>query len=99
MPCRSDAPSLGCDALAASSNQCLEGVPGLGFVICRHAALARCRGQATTLALDLFDQWQSFQATGQYRFTPPTHVIAALHRALAELRTEGGQPAGRRATR
>jgi 2-aminoethylphosphonate-pyruvate transaminase len=87
-----DAPSLGCDALTASSNKCLEGVPGLGFVICRRAVLARCRGQATTLALDLFNRWQGFQATGQYRFTPPTHVIAALHQALAGLCTEGGQP-------
>ena len=29
------------DAVAASSNKCIEGVPGLGFVICRREALAR----------------------------------------------------------
>ena len=87
-----DAATTPFDALAASSNKCLEGVPGLGFVICRSTALAACRGNATTLTLDLYDQWQAFVASGQYRFTPPTHVIAALWQALAELRAEGGQP-------
>jgi 2-aminoethylphosphonate-pyruvate transaminase len=89
-----DAAALGCLAIAASSNKCLEGVPGLGFVVCRRAALEECRGNATTLSFDLFEQWQGLRASGQYRFTPPTHVIAALHQALAELRAEGG-PAGR----
>ncbi len=87
-----DATTMQFDALAASSNKCIEAVPGLGFVICRAAALAACRGNATTLALDLHDQWQSLAATGQYRFTPPTHVIAALRQALAEFWAEGGQP-------
>ena len=82
------------DAVAASSNKCIEGVPGLGFVICREPALAAAKGNATTLTLDLYDQWQSLRATGQYRFTPPIHVIVAFHRALQEFWAEGGQ-AGR----
>jgi len=85
------------DALAASSNKCIEGVPGLGFVICREAALGEAGGNATTLVLDLYDQWQAFVKTGQYRFTPPIHVIVAFHRALEEFRAEGAQPVrGRR---
>ena len=85
------------DALAASSNKCIEGVPGLGFVICREGALAETKGNATTLVLDLHDQWQNLVKTGQYRFTPPIHVIVAFHRALEEFRDEGGQPGrGRR---
>ncbi|MGH6815888.1 MAG: 2-aminoethylphosphonate--pyruvate transaminase [Hyphomicrobiaceae bacterium] len=79
------------DALAASSNKCLEGVPGLGFIIARTAALAETKGNATTLVLDLHDQWQNFAKTGQYRFTPPIHVIVAFHRALEEFFAEGGQ--------
>jgi 2-aminoethylphosphonate-pyruvate transaminase len=78
------------DAIAASSNKCIEGVPGLGFVICRREALARSKSQATTLVLDLHDQWSNFEATGQYRFTPPTHVIVAFHQALEEFAAEGG---------
>ena len=78
------------DALAASSNKCLEGVPGLGFVVCRKEALAACKGNATTLVLDLFDQAEGFAKTGQYRFTPPIHVIVALGKAIEEHAAEGG---------
>jgi 2-aminoethylphosphonate-pyruvate transaminase len=85
-----DASRLTCDAIAASSNKCIEGVPGLGFVICRKTALEAANGQATTLALDLHDQWANFVKTGQYRFTPPIHVIVAFHEALKEFFAEGG---------
>ncbi len=92
-----DATRVRFDALAASSNKCIEGVPGLGFVICREAALAETKGNATTLVLDLHDQWQNFAKTGQYRFTPPIHVIVSFHQALSEFWAEGGQPGrGRR---
>jgi 2-aminoethylphosphonate-pyruvate transaminase len=81
-----------CDAIAASSNKCIEGIPGLGFVIAREVALAETKGNATTLTLDLHDQWQNFVKTGQYRFTPPIHVIVSFHQALEEFFAEGGQP-------
>jgi 2-aminoethylphosphonate-pyruvate transaminase len=85
-----DARAVPYDALAASSNKCLEGVPGLGFVVCRKTALAECKGNATTLVLDLFDQADGFARTGQYRFTPPIHVIVALGKAIEEHAAEGG---------
>lgn len=85
-----DARKIRYDALAASSNKCLQGVPGLGFVVCRNTALASCKGNATTLVLDLFDQAEALARTGQYRFTPPTHVIVALGKALEEHAAEGG---------
>jgi 2-aminoethylphosphonate-pyruvate transaminase len=85
-----DARKVPYDALAASSNKCLEGVPGLGFVVCRKTALAECKGNATTLVLDLFDQAEGFTRTGQYRFTPPIHVIVALGKAIEEHAAEGG---------
>jgi 2-aminoethylphosphonate-pyruvate transaminase len=78
------------DAVAASANKCLEGVPGLGFVVCRRDALAATEGNATTLSLDLLDQRRSLEKTGQYRFTPPIHVIVAFHQALQEFFAEGG---------
>ena len=87
-----DATTTTFDAVAASSNKCIEGVPGLGFVICRETALAETKGNATTLVLDLHDQWQNFTKTGQYRFTPPIHVIVSFHQALTEFWAEGGQP-------
>jgi 2-aminoethylphosphonate-pyruvate transaminase len=87
-----DAQAIKPDAIAASSNKCIEGVPGLGFVICRKAALEATTGNATTLVLDLHDQWRNFEKTGQYRFTPPIHVIVSFHQALVEFFEEGGQP-------
>jgi 2-aminoethylphosphonate-pyruvate transaminase len=85
-----DAVKVPYDAMASSSNKCLEGVPGLGFVVCRKTALAECKGNATTLVLDLFDQAENFAKTGQYRFTPPIHVIVALGKAIEEHAAEGG---------
>jgi 2-aminoethylphosphonate-pyruvate transaminase len=85
-----DARAVKLDAVAASSNKCIEGVPGLGFVICRKTALEETKGNATTLVLDLHDQWANFGKTGQYRFTPPIHVIVAFHQALEEFDAEGG---------
>jgi 2-aminoethylphosphonate-pyruvate transaminase len=85
-----DARDLAFDAVAASSNKCVEGIPGLGFVICRKTALAETAGNATTLTLDLHDQWRNFEKTGQYRFTPPIHVIVSFHQALEEFLAEGG---------
>ncbi|MFX1674830.1 2-aminoethylphosphonate--pyruvate transaminase [Paraburkholderia sp. A2WS-5] len=85
-----DVQTMHIDAVAASSNKCIEGVPGLGFVIARREALKRTQGNATTLVLDLHEQWVNMEKTSQYRFTPPTHVIVAFHQALEEFEAEGG---------
>lgn len=85
-----DMNKIACDAVAASSNKCLEGAPGMGFVVCRKDALAATKGNAHSLSLDLYDQWQAMEANAQWRFTPPTHVIAAFHQALTEHMAEGG---------
>ena len=85
-----DAAEVMFDAVAASSNKCIEGIPGLGFVVARKAALEKTVGNATTLTLDLHDQWRNFEKTGQYRFTPPIHVIVSFHQALQEFLAEGG---------
>jgi 2-aminoethylphosphonate-pyruvate transaminase len=85
-----DARSVPFEALAASANKCLEGVPGVGFVIARRDALAAAAGNAPSLSLDLSDQHDYTERTGQWRFTPPTHVLAALAAALEAHRQEGG---------
>ncbi|XP_071485621.1 2-aminoethylphosphonate--pyruvate transaminase-like [Diadema antillarum] len=78
------------DFLVSSANKCLEGVPGFGLAIVRKGALKKCQGRSRSLSLDLFDQWETFERTGQFRFTPPTHTILAFHQALLELEQEGG---------
>ena len=85
-----DARTVTFDALMASSNKCLEGVPGLGFAIILKSALEICKDNANTLSLDLFDQWTTMKDNNQWRFTPPTHVIYALDTALKQLKNEGG---------
>ena len=78
------------DAVMASSNKCLEGVPGLGFAIIRREALEAAAGNSHSLSLDLHDQWVNMENTKQWRFTPPTHVIAALDKAIEQFDAEGG---------
>ena len=88
-----DVGEVPCDAIVASSNKCLEGVPGMGYAIIRRAVLEKCEGNAHSLALDIYDQWRGFEANAQWRFTPPTHVLAAFDQAVAEFEEEGGVPA------
>jgi 2-aminoethylphosphonate-pyruvate transaminase len=79
-------------AVAASSNKCLEGVPGMGFALIRREVLEQSKDNAHSLSLDLFAQWKGFEKNGQWRFTPPTHVVAAFLQALDEHAAEGGVP-------
>ncbi|MFM0212348.1 2-aminoethylphosphonate--pyruvate transaminase [Paraburkholderia sediminicola] len=79
------------DALVAASGKCLEGVPGMGFVIIRRGALEKCQGNSASLSMDLYDQWDYMEKTSQWRFTPPTSVVAALRTAVDLFKAEGGQ--------
>lgn len=88
-----NAKDLTFDALVSASGKCLEGVPGMGFVFIRKAILDTCEGNSHSLALDLFDQYAYMERTGQWRFTPPTHVVAALAEAIKQFIEEGGQGA------
>ena len=88
-----DARKVHFDALVAASGKCLEGVPGMGFVFIRKAILPQCEGNNNSLAMDLYDQYIYMEKTGQWRFTPPTHVLVALNEAIAQFEEEGGQTA------
>jgi 2-aminoethylphosphonate-pyruvate transaminase len=82
---------VGADYLVSSANQCLEGVPGFGFVIARRERLAATQGWARSLSLDLFDQWREMEEKhGKWRYTSPTHVVRAFRQALDEFDAEGG---------
>jgi 2-aminoethylphosphonate-pyruvate transaminase len=85
-----DARTVPFDAVVASSNKCIEGVPGVGFALIRRSVLERCEGNSPSLTLDLYDQWQAMEKNAQWRFTPPTHVIVAFEQALREHQEEGG---------
>jgi 2-aminoethylphosphonate-pyruvate transaminase len=88
-----DSASVAFDALVAASGKCLEGPPGMGFALIRKSALEKCAGNSPSLVLDLHDQWVSMEKTAQWRFTPPTVIVAALHAALEQFIAEGGRAA------
>ena len=89
-----NAAELPFEAMVSSANKCIEGVPGFGFVIARQSALTAAEGNSHSLSLDVHAQWAHMNKTGQWRFTPPTHVVAAFLEALRLHRKEGGR-AGR----
>ncbi|SHF42711.1 2-aminoethylphosphonate-pyruvate transaminase [Litoreibacter ascidiaceicola] len=76
-------------AMVSSANKCIEGVPGFGFVIARTDELEAAKGNSHSLSLDVYAQWAAMEKTGQWRFTPPTHVVAAFLVALDAHEKEG----------
>lgn len=86
-----DVSDLQIDFMISSANKCIQGVPGFGFVIAKREELERCKGQARSLSLDLYDQWETMELqNGKWRFTSPTHIVRAFYQALLELEEEGG---------
>jgi 2-aminoethylphosphonate-pyruvate transaminase len=81
---------LGIDYLISSANKCIQGVPGFSFIIAKIKTLSKCQGNSSSLSLDLYDQWKNMDKNGKWRFTSPTHVVAAFSKALDELLEEGG---------
>ena len=85
-----DVAALDAEAVFVSPNKCLESVPGIAMVIARRAALEAAAGRSASVVLDLHAQWRFFEEVGWWRWTPPTHVVAALARACERHRREGG---------
>lgn len=86
-----DMSKLDIDFLISSANKCVQGVPGFSFIIARRSLLEKCEGNARSLSLDLYAQWDTMEKNhGKWRFTSPTHVVRAFLQALKELKEEGG---------
>ena len=84
-------PELGITYLVSSANKCIQGVPGFSFIIAKTSDLKETKGIARSLSLDLYAQWETMEKDGgKWRFTSPTHVVAAFSQALKELAAEGG---------
>lgn len=84
-------PELGITYLVSSANKCIQGVPGFSFIIAKVNDLKQTKGIARSLSLDLYAQWETMEKDGgKWRFTSPTHVVAAFGQALKELAAEGG---------
>ncbi|WP_346658734.1 2-aminoethylphosphonate--pyruvate transaminase [Bradyrhizobium sp. 143] len=79
----------GPDVLVTSSNKCVEGPPGLAFVIASRELLENAVQEPRSFVLDVRDQWRSLERTGEWRSTPPTHIVQAVTKALEVLSIEG----------
>jgi 2-aminoethylphosphonate-pyruvate transaminase len=84
-----DAGALAPEAIVLSPNKWLEGLPGIGLVLVRRAAIEAAAGRCHSFCLDLYRQWRSFEDKGLWRFTPPGQAIAALVAALRQHAAEG----------
>ena len=78
----------GVDFVAASANKCLQGVPGVSFVIARRRALEALAGMAPrSVYLDVHGHFTS-QEQDNTPFTPAVQVLHAMEQALIELDEE-----------
>ena len=79
--------------LVSSSNKCIQGMPGLTFVIFKKDLLNELRKNRRSFYFDIFNQYQGFNQTGQMPFTPPVQVVYSLKQAIEEyfLETEQGR--------
>src|SRR5262249_11211026 len=79
----------GVDFVMASANKCLQGIPGVAFVLARRSAIAALRDQPPrSVYLDLHGHWAS-QEQDNTPFTPAVQVLHAMREALLELEDEG----------
>jgi 2-aminoethylphosphonate-pyruvate transaminase len=80
-----DLDAVGADLVAGTSGKCIQGFPGMGFVLVRAAVLERLRAhppRSVYLSLATY-------AGNATPFTPAVQVAYALDEALAELLEEG----------
>jgi phosphonopyruvate decarboxylase len=71
----------GIDWIVTSPNKCLQGMPGFCLVIAKDLSSYCARG----CVLDLREQYQFMESTGQFRFTPPTHSLAVFNSCLERI--------------
>lgn len=86
-----DLEQLGATFLVSSSNKCIQGMAGLGFVIARRDRIEAMKPvPGRSYYLCMASQHRFFEQQRQMQFTPPVQVVYALEQALAEYFAEGG---------
>jgi len=77
------------DFIMSTANKCLQGMPGISFVIAKKDALEKCIFNFRSVYLDLYKQYKYLEKHGQMQFTPPVQSMYALRQAIDELFEEG----------
>ena len=75
--------------VAGTSGKCIQGFPGLGFVLVRKGFLERMRGYPRRSIYLSLTQYVDDQGRGTTPFTPAVQVYYAFDEALNELIEEG----------
>ncbi len=84
-----DLKELGIDFMASTSNKNIQGMAGIGFVVCNKAELEKTKDiPMRCFYLNLYDQYSYFLKTKQTRFTPPVQTLYALRQAIIETKVE-----------
>jgi 2-aminoethylphosphonate aminotransferase len=70
--------------IISSSNKCIQGMPGLSFVIFKKNLLDKLKANKNkrSFYFDIYSQYAGFHSTGQMPFTPPIQVVYALRKAI-----------------
>jgi 2-aminoethylphosphonate-pyruvate transaminase len=84
-----DLEASGIDLCVGTANKCIQGVPGVSFVLVRQEAMAALeKVPPRSLYLNLHENWQA-QERGEPLFTPAIPAFYGFDEALAELLEEG----------
>ncbi len=79
----------GIDFVTANSTKCVQGMPGVGFVLARRSALTDLADRPRrSIYLDLYTHY-AMQEEDNTPFTPAIQIFFALRQALRELEQEG----------
>jgi 2-aminoethylphosphonate aminotransferase len=70
--------------IVSTSNKCIQGMPGIAFVIVKKDVLLSLEPNRRSFYLDLYTQHEYFEKTNQTQFTPPVQIVYALRQALDE---------------
>jgi 2-aminoethylphosphonate-pyruvate transaminase len=84
-----DLEKMGIDFMASTSNKNIQGIAGIGFVICKKNELEKTKTiPMRNYYLNLYDQYAYFAKYKQTRFTPPVQTLYALRQAILETKQE-----------
>lgn len=82
----------GIDFVISSSNKCIQGMPGLSFVIAKKEELEKIKDYPPrTVYLNLYKQYKSLEDKKQMQFTVPIQTTYALRQAIDEFFEEGAE--------
>lgn len=83
-----DVTADGIDFVMASANKCLQGIPGISFVLACRTAVEALEGRPPrSVYLDLYNHYAT-QEQDNTPFTPAVQVLHAMREALVELEGE-----------